>query len=74
MIKLTKYEDKSLVIVNEKAISYLSKWNENITTIYFGENYIEVIETVDEVLKLIEEHDNKVQPKGFYSDSITRKY
>lgn len=54
-IKLTGAEDKTDIYVNVNKINAISSQTENVRAIIIGENFLMVLETVEEILAKIEE-------------------
>lgn len=54
-IKLTGAEDETDVYVNVNKINAISSQTENVRAIVIGENFLMVLETVEEILAKIEE-------------------
>ena len=53
-IKLTGAEDETDVYVNVNKINAISSQTENVRAINVGENFLMVLETVEEILEKIE--------------------
>lgn len=53
-IKLTGAEDKTDIYVNVNKINAISSQTENVRAIIIGENFLMVLETVEEILEKIE--------------------
>lgn len=52
-IKLTGAEDKTDIYVNVNKINAISSQTENVRAIIIGENFLMVLETVEEILEKI---------------------